>query len=66
LFVDVSVNPVTSKPIISAMSPVVGPIAGGSVITVTGVNLDMYPALGAYFNDPELPALYGYALLNSR
>jgi hypothetical protein len=44
------------------MSPMIGPIAGGSVITVTGVNMNAYPVLGAYFGDSELPQLYAYAL----
>ena len=64
LFVDISV--VSQRPVINAMSPDVGPRAGSSVITVNGYNLDVYPALGAYFVDSKLPTLYGYVQLNSR
>lgn len=64
--VDTLLHPVSSIPTIKGMSPVVGPIAGSSVITVTGNNLNVYPVLGAYFYDTELQILYGYALLNFR
>ena len=57
--------PVNRIPVIQRISPVVGPMAGGSLVVVAGVDLNVYPALGAHFVDDQLPPLYGYAL-NSR
>lgn len=66
LCIDTSVTNIESNPIVNRIMPVSGPIAGNSTLTVTGVNMNVYPVLGAYFNDSELPTLYGYADLRFR
>lgn len=41
-----------------------GILAGGALVTITGLRMDEYPVLGADFisDDDHLPPLYGYAL----
>ena len=57
-------------PVVQEIQVSRGILAGGALVTITGVRMNEYPVLGAHFisddDDDHLPALYGYALPNLR